>query len=266
MPRLFAGFMLSVILAGCWVPASSRLAAAKDITAPMTFTIVRSTEKGCELHCPEWLMADGQIMRGSPLEFRKILDRLEGRKLPVVLRSPGGNMIAALEIGYMLRRAGLPATVGRTMYKGCAPSDSGCKLPAAQKGIYRGRVVSIGSYCVSACPMVLAAGVRRLASPKAVVGVHQIRLLAEDEGSAQQGKAKPDGKPDFVPSTPQLKTFMGNLLSGYLNAMGVSVDLLADMEKASGEAIYRLSSKRRAALKLTTEKGGAEILVTQKPE
>lgn len=268
MQRLVLSLILLILLAPGAALAGGDPSPGSEIQKAMSFTMVRSSEKGCEPDCPEWLMAEGMITPGTPLEFRKALDRLAGRKLPVVLMSLGGNMVAAVEIGYMVRRAGLSTAVGKTRYKGCRPAQPACAPPPAQNGVFRGRVVSAGSYCVSACPLILAAGVTRLASPRAVVAVHQIRSYqARDESKAQAAKSDAILDIDNLKlskGTPELQAFIHNILSGYLTTMGVSLALMDDMQKASGDDIYRLPPKRRLALKLVTGKGGAETLTAKR--
>ena len=106
---------------------------------PMKVVIVRSSEAGCEPVCPEWIMAEGEITTATPGVFRKALKQMGKRKLPVIIRSPGGQVNAALEIGRMIRKAKLDVAVGWTKYSGCAPADKTCTLPKERKGLYGGR-------------------------------------------------------------------------------------------------------------------------------
>jgi hypothetical protein len=263
MRCLIASLALFYLLASGPASAGKKSSAVDHWQDPMIFLIVRSNEKGCEPNCPEWLMAEGMITQGSPLAFRKALDLMAGRQLPVVLRSPGGNLVAAVEIGYMVRRAGLSVTVGKTSYKGCALADVKCHLPPEQYGVYRGRAISKGSFCLSACPLILAAGVKRLASPKAIVGVHQIRTYIPQDHAKKTAAAVNLKKLNLSKNRPAMNDFVRNILSSYLTTMGISLALLDDMEKASGENIYKLSSKRLKTLKLVTETGGVETLLAR---
>ena len=142
---------------------------------PMKVVIVRSSEPGCEPNCPEWIAAEGEITSASPAAFRKALKLAGKKKLPVILRSPGGDIDAAVQIGRMIRKNGLDVGIGWTHFEGCAPTDKSCKLPKSQGGIYRGTALSLAGFYYSACPLVLAAGQKRLAGAGTYVGVHEVR-------------------------------------------------------------------------------------------
>ncbi len=73
----------------------------------------------------------------------RALARAEAPPQEVVLHSPGGVVIAALEIGRAVRAAGLPTRM------------------------------EPGAVCLSACPYMLAGGTERRVSDRAAVGVHQ---------------------------------------------------------------------------------------------
>lgn len=66
----------------------------------------------------------------------------------VVLDSPGGSVVDALAIGSLVHENGLATKV------------------------------AAGSLCASSCPIVLASGAERIASPEAAIGVHQIYAAA----------------------------------------------------------------------------------------
>src|SRR5689334_1016355 len=70
---------------------------------PMNFALVQDGD--CQQSCIQWISAEGTIMRDTPRLFERFLKRLEGRKLPVVVQSYGGDVDAALVIGRMIRRA-----------------------------------------------------------------------------------------------------------------------------------------------------------------
>ena len=238
---------------------------------PMTVVIVRQVGSSCEPICPEWIAAEGEITAATPAVFRKMLKRLGKRKLPVLIQSPGGNVDAALEIGRMLRKAGLDVTVSGIAYTGCAPHDKSCRLPDAEKGLYRGHPWDRG-YCASACPLILAGGVNRLASFHAGIGLHQIRTTFTQEhvryretyrvenGKKKVVSRKVVSRKNTSYTRDGLNKSLRKQLTGYLNEMGVSQGVLEDMEKAPHSDMNWLQPQRAMEVALVTSQatGGCE--------
>lgn len=234
---------------------------------PMTVVIVRSSSNFCEPLCPEWIAAEGEITAATPALFRKALKQIGSRKLPVVISSPGGNVDSAIQIGRMLRKAGLDVVLGFFMFDGCKPSDKSCKLPESQKGIYRGEPYTLEGYCVSACPLILAGGVKRLAPPRAMIGLHQVRTTWSRErvryeetyrivkGKKKVVSRKVVGRKTSSWTTDGLNKTLRKKLVPYLDEMGVSRDFLVEMEKAPHESVNMLTPARALEMKLVTAGG-----------
>lgn len=89
------------------------------------------------------LRLSGAIAIGDGERFRDYLSGLSDLPERVVLMSPGGSVLDALEIGRALRDAALVTEV------------------------------EAGGVCFSACPYVFSAGTERIAADSARVGVHQ---------------------------------------------------------------------------------------------
>jgi hypothetical protein len=142
--------------------------------APMQVYLVRRAEPGCEPQCPEWIAAQGKIEQSAVARFRKVLGRLGGRKLPVLIDSSGGKVHEALAIGRLLRRRSLDVAVTGTVFTPCAPADAACRKAKAG-GVLTGLPRARLSKCASSCAFILAAGTRRLVGAEAFVGVHRIR-------------------------------------------------------------------------------------------
>lgn len=249
--RLCCVFLL---LLGAALPARAATAPRpQDVwDVPMKIVIVRSSEKGCEPTCPEWVMAEGRIDKESPAllvsVYAKARQRGEGAKLPLIIRSPGGNILAALQMGYFLRAQGIDVAVGTTGYEGCSPFGKSCKPNADGDGVYRGRVSAGRSFCLSACPLILAAGQRRLALPVSILGVHHW-------GYDTPAGAKPPAKTARTRKQQEESAedkFVRRMIGDYLALLGNSAGLLEDMDKAPFSSIYFIKPKRRAALALVT--------------
>ena len=140
---------------------------------PMQVTFVRSSQPGCEPNCPEWISAQGSVNADSVAQFKKVLNKLGQRKLPILIESRGGAVDESLVIGRLIRSKGLDVVVTKTVFQGCAPKDAGCNKLKAQ-GIRLGLPEARISVCASSCAFILAGGVKRYVGPMTFVGVHQI--------------------------------------------------------------------------------------------
>ena len=87
---------------------------------------------------------------------------LGGRKLPVIVDSPGGNVDAALALGRLIRKNKLDIAVGKTRFEGCLPDEKDCTDNDGKGARYFGTAYADGSICNSACPLMFSGGVRRV--------------------------------------------------------------------------------------------------------
>ena len=233
---------------------------------PMRVVIVRNNIGKCEPLCPQWISAEGQIMPNSPYMFKKALASLGDQKLPVVITSPGGDVDAALAIGEIIHKRGLDVAVGGTYFGGCAPRDKKCKLPKEQDGVYRGVVISGQGFCVSACPLILAAGAHRISGPGTYIGVHQIsRTISRERVRYFERYQVVNGKKKIlsrkVVSRKPMKSYVSTKLDkrlqkklfGYLKKMGVDNSLLALFNRAPPTAMYQLTSAELKTTGLITD-------------
>jgi hypothetical protein len=168
--RVFAGIIFAALLCSPGSPADA--ASKPPVTNPMIFSIVRVSNPGCEPLCPEWIAAEGEITERTAKAFEAILKKARGRRLPVLINSPGGDISSAMRMGKLIRKNKMTVEVATTKYSGCNPRDKKCK-PKLGKNLYNGYATYYAAFCNSACTFVLAGGVRRIASPGARVGVHE---------------------------------------------------------------------------------------------
>lgn len=230
----------------------------------MKVVVVRASSAGCEPLCPQWISAEGDITAGTPARFAKVLKQIGKRKLPVIIRSPGGNVYAALEAGRMIRKAGLPVIIGATTFIGCSPGQKSCVLPKTQQGVYHGAAFIHGGYCASACPLMLAAGVDRFVGPGSLVGVHEIRTTWTKEqlryletyrivnGRKKVISRKIVSRKQKTYDTFGIEKSMRKKLNAYLDEMGVSREMLDDMAKTPFSTLTQLLPWHMKVLKLTT--------------
>jgi hypothetical protein len=192
---------------------------------PMRFARVVSADPACQPNCPEWLSAEGRIEPGAARAFAEAVERLNGRRLPILIHSPGGSVPDAAAMGELIRAKGLAVAVARTLITNCPEASAKC--PDGP-----GRAITGGATCASACVLVLAGGVERLAAPSALIGVHQITtLVSETEGLAH------------LKSTRKLYEQRGvdAAVEAYLAAMGVGEPVMTLMRKTWAASIRWLS-------------------------
>lgn len=91
---------------------------------PMEFSA--ATNKG-NMSTSSWIAATGKIGPETPERFRAFLASEQYVPGQIVLHSPGGNLAAGMELGRMIRQAGLTAHIGTTerVFEGYnAPCDT----------------------------------------------------------------------------------------------------------------------------------------------
>jgi hypothetical protein len=245
----------------------------KPFGNPMQVVIVRSSV-GCESDCPEWISAEGQITASTPDDFKRVFREVAGKRLPVIIHSPGGNVDAAMAIGRMIRAAKLDVAVGRTLFNGCDPAEKNCTPPDRH---YRGMAYSTSAACVSACPLILAAGQRRLVGIFGAVAVHEpkttyVRTMTTFEVQYQIV----NGKRVILSKTPvstkkssndvfTLSSQQEESLSKYMTEMGIDRELLEIMKRTPFSTVERLDYPTMQMLRLQTDRVEIETLIDPGP-
>lgn len=270
MRRCLSGWCVAIFALVALTPDLSAAPSEKRPTAtqpgrPMIFTVVRSSRPGCEPACPEWIYGEGDVLADTPARLEKLLKALGARRLPVVLNSPGGNVDAAMAMGRAIRARKLDTVVGGTVFMGCDPRDAACVPEKAKGGVHRGAPYTVGAMCSSACPLILAGGVRRLAGAWAHVGVHQVttrivetKVQYREKYRVVNGKKKVIGRE--VVSRKQVGTRvlkeMGpqteRMLRRYLLEMGIDAALVDMMKSTPSTDIHRIPLDDSLRLKLLT--------------
>lgn len=138
----------------------------------MRFVLVRGSNPLCNPDCPEWISAEGTIAAGTPDRLRELLDTAGGRRLPVVVNSPGGDVQGALAAGRLIRERGLDVAVARTAFLDCDPGAPGC----IDNGLHAGLTIDAGAECDAACAVMIAGGARRLVGANAHFRVHSMGM------------------------------------------------------------------------------------------
>src|SRR5277367_1295225 len=214
---------------------------------PMRFVRVVSADAACQPNCPEWLSVEGRLEPGAARAFADAVERLNGRRLPILIHSPGGSVADAAAMGELIRAKGLAVAVARTLITNCP--ERAPKCPSGP-----GRAITGGAMCASACVLVLAGGVERLVGPAALVGVHQITTVVRETGGLAH-----------LTSTRKVYEQLDAdaAVSAYLAAMGVGDPVMALMRKTPAASVRWLSlADLKASHLATLALDAAEPIVT----
>ena len=152
----------------------------------------------------------GPISKNTLASLKQALPKVKGDPIPagliVLLDSAGGDGMAAMEMGRLLRKAN-----AHTFVTG---------------------------QCASACILVLASGVVR-AAPAYTIGIHRGRITVSDNNA----KIIKEVDVNNNPAAKRLLENFENSLSAYFAEMGMPPDLFQAMQAHQYKGVYRLSSQ-----------------------
>lgn len=133
----------------------------------------------------------------------------------VLLDSPGGSVVDALAIGSLIHEKGLATKV------------------------------LAGSLCASSCPLIFASGIKRIASPAAAIGVHQIyaAALSADPQNALRAAGS---------AMSQAQTTTADIIA-HLTETGVDPALWLHALQTPPDRLYYFNPEEMTRLKLVTE-------------
>ena len=272
------GLVLAVAPAGA-IGATSKLPTLLKGLRPMQVRIVRSAELGCEPNCAEWISAEGDIVDATPGQFQKVIASIGARKLPVFINSGGGSIEAAMAIGRLLRARALDVSVTHTDLIVCATAKQNCAAGAVGNNVkaIRGLPNSYSAYCASACTLVLAAGVERLASPWSHVGVHSIVVFQTQYRVRRTYRVTTRQRPGgglvthrtllreqtIGATTTEVEVNDGTYqpMEAYLRQMGIADALVPLMEATPNSSIHWMTRAEQDTTKLVTRQESGEALL-----
>jgi hypothetical protein len=187
---------------------------AKAEPGSMTFRVAPVEMEQCGARCPHVIIADGLIETGTPLAFVDFL-RAESSDADlrhiVYLNSRGGNVVASMDFGRILRELRMAAVVGRF-------EDDGA-------GYYVGE-------CVSACVYAMMGAVKRVAPPGSEVALHRMSVVETESGLSGDATrvARSYADPPMV-----------GVLKRYAQRMGVSPALVGAAESLPPDTVHVLT-------------------------
>jgi len=192
----------------------------------MTFRVTRMDSPECGYKCPEVVVADGVIEQDTPLafvEFAKTAAYASNLHSVVFLNSPGGNVVASMELGMAFRSLHFAAVI------------AGFTSTGAVSGPVAGE-------CASACVYAFMGAVRRVAPAESRVALHRMSVVMADQS--------PQGSVYRRFADPQMVT----LLARYAARMGVNPAIVRTAEALPPDHILTLSPKEIARWRLASPK------------
>lgn len=195
----------------------------------MNFRVVGIDSGRCGAKCPQVIAAEGEIGDATPDAFVNFISQhVGGGNLHsiILLDSPGGKVVASMELGQAIRRLGMAVIVAR---------------PAAGS---RDALDLVAGRCYSACVYALMGGARRVIPPQSRVGVHRMFNFSTSfdfsEGFVRERNLDDGG--------------MRATLSRYASSMGVSPDLVNLAERTSPDQLYMLTGPEISRWRLGSRK------------
>ena len=179
--------------------------APETLDAPLAITL----ESGGDLKLT------GTIDPGAAIRFRTEIEQRGEYVKTIVLDSPGGSVMDALEIGALIQEKGLATKV------------------------------AAGNLCASSCPIIFASGIERIASADSAIGVHQIYAASLGEASRDAFAVAGVAMADAQSTTAEI--------TRHLTKSGVDPALWLHALDTPPDRLYYFSGEEMQRLKLVTQ-------------
>ncbi len=205
--------------------AAAGAVAAQADQAPMTFRAVSLDAPACGSKCPEVVVADGVIGEDTPqafVDFAREAALSQKLRSVILLNSPGGNVVASMELGNAFRRVRAAAIVAGFASQG-------------------GRSGPVAGQCLSACVYALMGAYRRVVPSASHVGLHRMSIVQPEAGQTRGAANVGAGLAD-----PHLVA----VLARYAAGMGVDPALVWRAESLAPGVLHILSPQEIARWRL----------------
>lgn len=241
------GFLLGfALLAAGVAQAQIRPPVGGVNSAPgaMIFYVAHGAADACGPGCSDWIAAEGAVQWDSYKRLLAILDRQNGRKLPVVINIKGqSNLNVASSLGRILRDRGVDAVVAATEVEACdGKSEDECFALKRPGGPLDAKEKPSGTACDFACVLVLSGGVHRTLPPGSRVVLSGMAIhnrLAPNVSSEQRDS---------------LTSIFTDQFRRYLGEMGIDHELLdVALRNAGGGRYVEIPASEWPRLHLVTQ-------------
>jgi hypothetical protein len=226
---------LRTLLLGALVAVVPHLASAQTSARPpaggvnslpdaMIFYVAHGADGACGNNCADWIAAEGTVQWDTYKRLINILDRQQGKKLPLVIHAWGeSNLNVAVGLGRILHERGIDTSEGTTEVAACAgKSNADCFAIKRPGGPLDAALNIRDTRCDIACVLILAGGIHRTLPPGTRV------ILT---GMEIRNRVAPNVSDEHRES---LTTIYGEQFRVYLREMGVDTELL-DIVDANNE-------------------------------
>jgi hypothetical protein len=213
-------FVLGALITLGTAAAIGQTATAQTVTRPpvggigelpdaMIFYVAHGADGACGPGCSDWIAAEGTVQYDTHKRLIAILDRLAGRKLPLVINSRGrSNLDNAVSMGRILHDRGIDTTEGVTDVTACAGrAEADCFALKRPGGPLDATLNIKDAYCDIACVLILTG-----------MEIHN-RLAPNVSEERREG----------------LTALFGQRFRLYLRQMGVDAELLDMVDRNSGQ-------------------------------
>lgn len=217
-----AASWIPIILAAVLLLTPAKLRADMSPVEAMRFTF-QPPRKPVEVFGNGWsIFASGPIDRGAA---KRLKQGLAERSVPpnsiVYFNSPGGNLLAGMEFGRVIREARLLTYVGR-------------QNPAND-------IVSLPGHCFSSCSLAFLGGHFRYLSQGSAYGVHRFSFGGE------------------VGDTTDASQMLSAVIVAYIQEMGVQPGLFSLMTEAGRDDIRILRPEELKSLAVIKDKSASPV-------
>jgi hypothetical protein len=198
--------------------------------APMQFHLARIEDRNCARDCPQVIVAEGVIEEDTPDAFVDFVQSTAasqpGARGVVLLSSPGGRVVASMQLGATFRKMGAAVIIARSLHEG-------------------ERDVAVAGQCMSACVYAMMGGVKRVVPPESRVGIHRMSREEASPNLARSihGSIRTYASEDMV-----------DALADYAAQMGVNPTIIHTAERISPDEIHILSANEIRRWRLASPK------------
>jgi len=255
MHRGIISLALSGCLAAAALAAAARAQPAPDAKAaglqPIVFYVAKGAPGACGPGCSEWVAAEGDIDPAAEPRLWELLRKLgNDRKPPVYFHSRGGDVAAGLQLGRLLRARSLTVGVGRTLPATCDRQNPGA--PACEALKRSGRELPAELYigaglCASSCSYAILGGTVRHIGVGAKVGIHDAYTAPTIRTFDESGRVVDRPQVMSAESARASLARTYGVIAGYVNAMGVSVELVKAAHAIPSNDLHILTRAELAA-------------------
>jgi hypothetical protein len=194
-----------------------------DLDSSMQFVVAGS---GGNCNGCEWISAVGVIDESTPKKFEQFRKHHPYQQT-IYLHSPGGNLMAGMELGRLFRKYKMPVSIAKTeQVKGESYSET-------TSGI-----------CASACAYAFLGGASRSITENSKIGFHQFYKT-----TILEANANPISVQGYTLSADQL---ISGIIAAYIVEMGVDARVLSIASLAGKDEMLSPNDSELRVLKVIT--------------